>query len=174
MADFIIEYGRWPFLITGVMFSLLIGALLLLVFTRVELGQVRYGYDALLSYLGDDESRDIIRELTSTLRNIERDNRFRDRDISQLYALLENCVQKIGVVRYNAFHNVGSDQSFSVALLDSDDNGVVLSSIYGRDYSTTYAKPVRYGESEYILTEEEEDAIGLARKLYIDRSYYKP
>jgi len=47
---------------------------------------------------------------------------------------------KVGVVRYNAFDDVGSDLSFSIALLDDNDNGVVISGIYSRESSTTYAK----------------------------------
>ncbi|MDU4472647.1 MAG: DUF4446 family protein [Clostridium perfringens] len=50
---------------------------------------------------------------------------------------------------------VGSDLSFSVALLDGENNGVILTGIYGRDYSTTYAKPIDKGISRYDLSEEE-------------------
>jgi hypothetical protein len=154
------------------MFSFLVGAIVMIVFTRVELNYVKNSYGAFLDYLGGGESRDIFRELTSTLRSIEHENRVRDKDMTYLFNLLSNCVQKVGIVRYNAFHNIGSDQSFSVALLDSEDNGIVMSSIYGRDSSTTYAKPIRYGASDYVLTEEEMDAIGIARKYFIDKSYF--
>ena len=81
-------------------------------------------------------------------------------------------VKKVGIVRYNAFHNIGSDQSFSVALLDSEDNGVVMSGIFGRESSTTYAKPVKLGASDYVLTEEEMDAIGLAKRYFNDNTYF--
>ena len=168
----VLKFGEAPFLALGIIISLLIGVLILTISTRAELSRIQNNYNALLYYLGDDESRDILHELTLLIRGIERDNRITERDIAQLYTLLEYCIQKVAVVRYNAFHNVGSDQSFSVALLDNEDNGVVISGIFGRDSSTTYAKPVKYGVSEYILTEEEESAIGLARKHYIDMSYY--
>ena len=59
------------------------------------------------------------------------------------------------VIRYKAFEDVGSDLSFSVALLDGENNGVILTGIYGRDYSTTYAKPIDKGISRYDLSEEE-------------------
>lgn len=171
--DALLEFGPGPFFIIGIMFSLLSGALVLIMSTRAELARVRDSYDLLLRHLGGGESSDILRELAITLRNIERDNRVRDRDVSQLFTLLMSCVQKVAVVRYNAFQNVGSDQSFSVALLDSEDNGVVFSGIFGRDSSTTYAKPINAGISDYILTEEEEEAIGIARRRYIDSSYQK-
>ena len=68
---------------------------------------------------------------------------------------VEKCPQKVSVIRYKAFEDVGSDLSFSVALLDGENNGVILTGIYGRDYSTTYAKPIDKGISRYDLSEEE-------------------
>jgi hypothetical protein len=169
----LLELGRGPLLFGGIMISLLTGTLVMVVFTRFELNSVKNDYYSLLHYLGGGESPDILRELASILRRIERDNRSRDRDVEQLYMLLESCIQKVAVIRYNAFQNVGNDLSFSVALLDSEDNGVVISGIYGRDSSTTYLKPISAGGSYYVLTEEEEDAIGLARRTFIEKSYYK-
>ncbi|MBO8168728.1 MAG: DUF4446 family protein [Thermoanaerobacteraceae bacterium] len=75
---------------------------------------------------------------------------------------LPQCLQKVGIVRYNAFDDVGSDLSFAVALLDEKGNGVVFSSLYARDDNRIYAKPVTKGLSKYQLTEEEQAAINQA------------
>ena len=72
---------------------------------------------------------------------------------------MEDCIQKIGIVRYNAFKDTGSDLSFALALLDSKDNGVVLNGIYSREMSNIYAKPVEKGVSKYVLSDEEKQAI---------------
>ena len=72
---------------------------------------------------------------------------------------LEKCIQKVGVVRYNAFENTGSDLSFALALLDNKDNGIVLNGIFSRESSNLYAKPVISGKSSYSISEEEEKAI---------------
>ena len=58
---------------------------------------------------------------------------------------LSGCVQKIGIVRYNAFKDTGSDLSFALALLDEDNTGVVMNGIYSREMSNIYAKPVEKG-----------------------------
>lgn len=86
-----------------------------------------------------------------------------------LLALIDNinerlhfCLQGVGVVRYNPFEHMGGDQSFAVALLDEQANGIVLSTIHGRDASYTYAKPVVGGESSYTLSPEERRAIAKA------------
>ena len=72
---------------------------------------------------------------------------------------LTKCIQKIGIVRYSAFKDTGSDLSFTLALLDENDDGVVLNGIYSREMSNIYAKPVKNGKSSYTVSEEEEEAI---------------
>lgn len=74
------------------------------------------------------------------------------------------CLQGVGIVRYNAFENTGSDLSFSIALLDAKDNGIVISSLFGRDESRTYGKPIQNGKSSYLLTAEEQEAVQIAKR----------
>ena len=54
---------------------------------------------------------------------------------------------------------MGSDLSYAVALLDSNNNGLVLSSIFGREDSRSYVKPIEAGKSTYTLTDEEDEAL---------------
>ena len=86
--------------------------------------------------------------------------------VEQLARRLEKAgyfsFQHLGVVRYNPFHDTGSDQSFAVALVDGHGNGVVLSSLHARDVTRVYAKPLAKWESTYQLTDEEKQAIALA------------
>lgn len=72
---------------------------------------------------------------------------------------LKGCMQHVSIIRYKAFENVGSDLSFSIALLDDNNNGVILTGIYGRNDSTTYAKPIDNGISRYDLSEEEKHVL---------------
>lgn len=75
---------------------------------------------------------------------------------------MSKCIQKIGIVRYSAFKDTGSDLSFALALLDEENNGVVLNGIYSREISNIYAKPVKNAKSEYTLSDEEIEAINKA------------
>lgn len=81
---------------------------------------------------------------------------------------ITHCVQKVGVVRFKAFEDVGSDLSYSIAMLDDKNDGVIITSIFGRNMSTSYAKPVQKGTSKYALSEEEiyamNKALGLEKK----------
>lgn len=73
--------------------------------------------------------------------------------------------QKVGLLRFNPFKDTGGDQSFILALLDGQDNGVVISSLHSRSGTRWYAKRVKGGKGvEYELSEEEMQAIKEARK----------
>ena len=72
---------------------------------------------------------------------------------------IKSCIQKTSIIRYRAFEDVGSDLSFSIALLDENNNGVILTGIFGRQESTTYAKPIDKGISRYDLSEEEQQVL---------------
>jgi len=74
-------------------------------------------------------------------------------------------IQKVGIVRFNPFSEVGGDQSFSLALLDGHNNGVVITSLYTRENNRIYGKPVAGGESEYVLSKEEKSAIEKAKEI---------
>ena len=78
--------------------------------------------------------------------------------VRQMTVLQHSSVRHIGLVRFNPFGDVGGDQSFAVALLDGDQNGVVLSSIFSRAGVRTYAKFVRAGLSPNSTFSDEEEA----------------
>jgi len=73
-------------------------------------------------------------------------------------------IQKMGLVRYNPFADTGGDQSFSLALLDGRDNGVVITSLYARTSVRWYIKTIKKGKGlEHELSEEEKSALKKAR-----------
>lgn len=72
-------------------------------------------------------------------------------------------IQKVGLIRYNPFDEMGGNLCFALALLDGNDNGVVLNGIHSRTGSFTYAKPIEMGVSTYMLSEEELKAVEVAK-----------
>ena len=75
---------------------------------------------------------------------------------------MPQTIRRTGLVRFNPFSDAGGDQSFSLALLDDRKNGVVISSLYGREINRVYAKPIENGSSTYQLSDEEKEAIARA------------
>jgi len=80
----------------------------------------------------------------------------------QLDRRMLRCIQKVAIIRYNPFEEMGSDQSFSIALLDALNDGYILTGLFGRNTSTTFAKPIKGGQSPYPLSNEEEEVLKLA------------
>ena len=95
-----------------------------------------------------EELEEKIEGTSGELDKLERDSKF--------------SIQKTGIVRFNPFSGVGGDQSFSVALLDGHNDGVVITSLFTREGNRIYAKPIKNGSSEYILSDEEKEAISKA------------
>ena len=96
--------------------------------------------------------------IISHLDDIEKSNQKSEEALERCDEIRNNmreCVQKVAIMRYKAFEDVGSDLSFSIAILDENNDGIMLTGIYGRQESTTYAKPIDNGISRYDLSEEE-------------------
>ena len=72
-------------------------------------------------------------------------------------------IQKVGVVRFNPFKDVGGNQSFCIALLNDNDDGFVITSLYNGEGNRIYGKPIKNGKSAYSLSKEEEKAIEKAK-----------
>jgi hypothetical protein len=73
-------------------------------------------------------------------------------------------VQKVGLIRFNPFQETGGDHSFSIALLDGKDTGVVLTGLHTRERTRVYAKAIKKGKSEHELSNEEKKAFTKAKK----------
>lgn len=84
--------------------------------------------------------------------------------VKNLENISEKTFQKIGVVRFNPFNNLGGNQSFVIALLDRQNNGFVISSLFIKEGSRVYAKLIKEGKSEHSLSDEEKEAIERAIK----------
>ena len=103
----------------------------------------------------DTMIRGYIREVEEVKEEEDRINK----RCNEIEKNMEKCLQKVGIVRYNAFKDTGSNLSFALALLNEHDDGIVLNGIYSREMSNIYAKPIINGKSEYTISEEEQQAI---------------
>ena len=87
-------------------------------------------------------------------------------EIEAMHAVIERrslrSLQHIGLVRFNPFDDTGSDQSFAIALLNDQRDGIVISSLHGRTNTRVFAKPVAAGDSPHNLSDEESQAIRIA------------
>ncbi|OPZ64151.1 MAG: hypothetical protein BWY85_01312 [Firmicutes bacterium ADurb.Bin506] len=147
-----------PIVLTGVLAVAL--AVVLVITARLRRLERRYVRLLGAEGRGDAETLllDYIDRADQLARNLERTQEQLDR----LETASTSHVQHVGVVRYDAFEDVGGALSFSVALLDDAKNGVVITGMAGRYETRIYAKAVRAGRSPHVLSTEELQAIAKA------------
>ncbi len=126
----------------------------------VKLFSINKKYKTFINKLGNGNNiEEDLENYMYRVERVEKQNAEIREIINSIDANMANCIQKIGIVRYNAFKDTGSDLSFALAMLDEKNNGVVLNGIYSREMSNIYAKPVENGKSTYTISEEEQQAI---------------
>ena len=82
-----------------------------------------------------------------------------EKDISLLYAKSKKSIRGLETLRFNPFPDQGSNQSFAIGMLDEENNGVVISSLYSRERMSIFAKPIKNGKSDYELSTEEKEIL---------------
>ena len=96
------------------------------------------------------------------IEKLEQSDQKKQEEIEQIFENLLSVYQKKGLVKYDAFRDLSGNLSYAVALLDKEDNGFIISSMYSREGCYSYAKNIVHGESELHLSEEEEKALKIA------------
>ena len=110
--------------------------------------------------------------LTAHVARVQDTSSHVDRLAGQVQELMQVgrlSLQHAAIVRYNPFHDTGSDQSFALVLADALGNGIVLSSLHARDATRVYGKPLVAWESAYTLADEEREAISRAKGSHLQR-----
>lgn len=100
---------------------------------------------------------DDIKSIKENIANIEK-------DIMEVNAKLQKTFAKFSAMKFSAFDDVGGDQSFALAILDANDNGIIISSLKGRDGANVYLKTVENGNADVSLMSEEITVLKEAKK----------
>lgn len=150
---------NYDILINFILIVLVIILLIIQLLNRIEMNRLEKRYRKMMKGSTGKNIEDLINEYGGKVEEaLDRATKIEE-NYESVDARLKGCIQKVSVVRYRAFDDVGSDLSFSIALLDDKNNGFVITGIYGRSECTTFAKPVENGISKYDLSEEEKNAI---------------
>ena len=137
--------------------------LILFIGNSIKLKSINKKYTTFLKKLGNGENiEEDIKVYINKVEKVENTNKEIIEYCENLEKELSKSIKKIGIVRYNAFKDTGSDLSFALALLNDDNNGVVLNGIYSREMSNIYAKPIVNGQSKYTISDREQEAINKA------------
>lgn len=146
-------------------------ALILAIFAVISSGQVRKWRKV---FSGGNEGENLPENLEDIIEKIAQRLKLHDEFSEQTSSTLEainnqlnTATQHVGIIRYNGNGDDGGNLSFSAALLDAHQSGIIITSLHGRQNSRIYAKIVVAGTSEQTLSEEERDALiqALTKKL---------
>ena len=124
-----------------------------------SLSYMKKRYRKMMNGVDGDNLERLLMGHIDEVRHVVEENQRLDTENRRMDELLNMAVTRVGMVRFRAFEDMGSDLSYAVALLDAHNNGVVLSSIFGREDSRSYAKPIEDGKSSYPMTQEEDQAL---------------
>lgn len=150
----------------GIIIVLVLISIILLIVQIVKTGKLKKRLDKfLLGKEGTSLEQDIIGivEDNKFLKKMAENNK---KDIRTLFKRMESAYQKIGLVRYDAFNQMGGQLSFCLALLDENNNGFILNSVHSTEGCYSYTKEIKNGEynnPNVTLSEEEVEALSLAK-----------
>ena len=150
------------------LFLIIISAIIILfiilhIIDIIKIHNLKKNYVRFMKKIGNGENiQTTIEKYMKKISEVEEENTNIKNYCKQLDNTIAKCIQKVGLVRYNAFKDTGSDLSFALALLDEENTGVVLNGIYSREMSNIYSKSIEKGVSKYTLSEEEKEAINIA------------
>lgn len=148
-------------IIIGILVAFFI-LLALYLIAEIRISKIKHRYNELVRGADGINIEELLIQNGYRLEQLRDDFSDLDKKVDSLDTKLTFAIQKVGFIRYNAFADMGSELSFSIAFLDNFLNGFVLTSIYGREQSTCYAKPIKNGKSVYPLSVEEMQAVDRA------------
>lgn len=141
---------------------LVISLLVYCIILHIRLGSLKKKYDF---FMQGDNGASLERKLSvevSEIRDAAKGLETMMTEQAAIRNIQSNTIQKIGFIKYNAFENIGNDLSFALTLLDGNNNGICISSIYGRNESRIFSKPIVKGKSLVSLSQEELESLNEA------------
>lgn len=164
----ILEY---VFQTTGIDTAYILAAMLLLllilligmIVTLCKLKKLRRKLDRYMRGKDAESLEDTILSCMEKAEKVDQMNQLLREDIIGLRKNQKITFQKMGMIRYNAFREMSGDLSYALALLDQEENGFLINSVYSREGGYSYIKEIKNGESEILLSEDEQRALEKAK-----------
>lgn len=141
------------------MLALFVIMTILLIIAFVKIGRINKRYRKIVGNSSAENVDELLMNLQDKLEGLAAKAHVQAEAIEDIRRIMRTMKANLAIKRYNAFSNQGSDLSFSLAILDEEQDGVVLTGIHSREESYLYAKPVGKGTSTYTLTPEEKEVI---------------
>lgn len=137
--------------------------LILYICNLLKLKKINKNYKAFMKKLGNGNNiEEILQKYIAKVEEVNGKNEEILNYCTRLDKDISLCIKKIGMIRYSAFKDTGSDLSFALAMLNDNNDGVLLNGIYSREMSNIYAKKVNQGKTNVKISDEEKQALEIA------------
>lgn len=154
--------GCDPAIIFIILLVLIIILLVMIIVQMVSLSKLKKNYNRFMQGKDGESLEDEMHKLFDDMRIMKKASEKADYEISGIKKNLLFAYQKLGIVRYDAFREMGGKLSFSIALLNDNDDGFIMNSVHSSDGCYTYIKEIKGGKAAVVLGEEESEALGMA------------
>ena len=141
--------------------------LILLIITIVNISQtskLKKNYQAFMKGKNAKSLEETLIKRLDQIDSLMEANQANEKNIKKLFSNMQYTFQKVGLVKYDAFNEMGGKLSFSLALLSESNNGFVLNAVHSREGCYTYIKEIIDGNSVLTLAEEEKEALEIAKE----------
>ena len=138
--------------------------LIILIIDTVQIFRLRKRYKIFMS---GKNAKNLEKTLIERLDQVDillEANATNEKNIKKIFSNMKFTFQKVGLVKYDAFHEMGGKLSFSLALLNETDDGFVMNAVHSREGCYTYIKEIIAGNSIIVLAEEEQEALKMAKE----------
>ncbi len=156
------SYGIDPLYIMIGMAALILILFILVIFSFIKISRMNKRYELFMKGKSPRSLEKIFLSRINKLDEVEKIEKENRGDIDRLISNEIHSFQKYGLVKYNAFQDMGGRLSFALALLNDQDDGVVINAIHTREGCYTYVKEIIRGRSVLLLSEEEKEAVTVA------------
>ena len=166
ISIFLTSNGIDPFYVkAGIVALILILFLILLIMQIRLMGKFKKlyrTYDRFMRGKDMESMEETVLAQFEKIEALEKSNEEKDRQIESIFENLQHVYQKTGLVKYDAFREMSGKLSYAVALLDKEDNGILVNSMYSREGCYSYVKTISGGKCSIEMSEEEQKALKIA------------
>ena len=141
---------------------------IMIIVNIVQMKKLKRNYKIFMSGNSAKNLEDTLIKRLDQIDSLIEANEENEQHIQLLFGKMRRTYQKMGLIKYDAFHEMGGKLSFSLAMLDEKDNGFIINAMHTRDGCYTYIKEIVKGESYIVLGEEEKEALRQAVNMYVE------
>lgn len=159
VSDFLNSYGIDPSYLIIFLFAVQIIFFILMIRVNMKYNRLKASYSSFMKGKDGKNLEESILKRFSEIDEIIENVKKNTDDISTINKQIKDHYQKIGIVKYDAFHEMGGNLSFALTMLDENNNGWIMNAMHSREGCYTYIKEVVKGESYIELAEEEAESL---------------